>query len=259
MNRIRPAALSGLSLALAVLFAAPTGAQNVDEMQRLRRDVESIKESQQQIRKDLDEIKALLRGRVAAPADALPDAPLAVKGEMFKGQAGAKLTLIEFSDYQCPFCARHTRDTMPHIVREYVDAGKVKYVFRDFPIESIHPQAFRGHEAARCAGEQGKFWEMQARLFANQRAMAPADLSAHAQALGVDAAKFDACLASGRYAAKVRKDITDAAGAGVRGTPTFYLGLTQPNEAPVKAVKVIRGAQPWAAFKQAIDELLADK
>ncbi|MBI3330449.1 MAG: DsbA family protein [Nitrospinae bacterium] len=131
------------------------------------------------------------------------------------------------------------------------------YVFRDFPIASLHPQAAKAHEGAHCAGEQGKYWEMHARLFANQKAHSPQDLSHHAEALGLDMASFQQCLESGTHAAKIRKAIAEGQKAGVRCTPTFFLGLSQPNHSQLKARKVIRGAHPYALFQQAIEGLLS--
>ncbi len=240
-------------------YAQEALSQTTEELKSLRKELEEIKQGQSAIQKELQEIKSLLRGRVAAPPPEPQNVVFSVKDDPFKGEKNAKLTLIEFSDYQCPFCARHFRDTLPQLEREYIVAGKVKHVFRDFPIQSIHPQAFKGHEAAHCAGEQGKYWEIHGRLFANQKAMGPKELAQHAEALKLDLPKFQQCLDSGQYAAKVRKGLEDGNKAGVQGTPTFFLGLTEANDAQVKAVRVIRGAQPYAAFKDAIESLLATK
>lgn len=130
---------------------------------------------------------------------------------------------------------------------------------RDFPLESIHPQAFKAAEAAHCAGDQGKYWEMYERLFANQRALGPSDLPGHAGALGLDLAAFQGCLDGGKHAARVRRGLDDGQKAGVRGTPTFFLGVVDGGDAKVRVLRVIRGAQPFAAFKAAIDAALADQ
>ncbi len=149
--------------------------------------------------------------------------------------------------------------TLPQIEKDYIKTGKVKYVFRDFPIESIHPQAFKAHEAANCAGEQGKYWEMHNRLFSNQKALGEKDLQGYAGALDLDLQKFDQCLNSGKNAAEIREDTAEGVKAGVRGTPTFLLGLTEQDSSKVKATKMIRGAQPYSRFKQIIDRLLASQ
>ena len=148
---------------------------------------------------------------------------------------------------------------MPQIESEYIKTGKVKYVVLDFPLEAIHRNAFKAAEAARCAGEQGKFWEMHGRLFANQQALAPNNLPQHAQAIGLDVPKFQQCLDGGKYAAEIRKDLAEGEKAGVSGTPGFFLGMTNPNDSKVKALRVLKGAQPYASFKEAIDSLLSSQ
>jgi len=130
-------------------------------------------------------------------------------------------------------------------------------VFADFPLESIHKFAFKAAEATRCAGEQGKFWEMHDRLFANQTSLEPA--KPHAEAIGLDVAKFEGCLSAGKYAEAIRKDVADGAKAGVTGTPLFFLAYTDPTSTKVKTVARLSGAQPYAAFKAQIDQLLAEK
>jgi len=271
-------------LVAAMLVAMSLGpvtlgfAQSGKELNDLKREIEALKTGQLSIQKDLVEIKNLLLQKELqamreqlqnrqAPAQA--QAPLApapesqtmvsIDGAMSKGDNNAKLTMVEFTDFQCPFCARHLKDTMPQIEKDYIKTGKVKYVLRDFPLESIHPQAFKGHEAANCAAEQNKYWEMHEKLFANQRAMAPKDLSGYAAALGMDVAKFQSCIDGSKYAAKVRKDLTDAQKYGATGTPTFFIGLTDSKGSDIKAVRKIVGAQSYAAFKDAFDTLLGSK
>lgn len=146
---------------------------------------------------------------------------------------------------------------MPQIDKEYIQTGKVKYVSLDFPLESIHPNAFKAAEAARCAGDQGKYWEMHDRLFADQKAIGLKDLPQHAQALGLDSAGFQKCLDGGKYAAKIREDLNEGMKAGVRGTPAFFLGLTDPANSKVKVQRMISGAQAYSAFQAALDELLS--
>lgn len=145
---------------------------------------------------------------------------------------------------------------MPQIERDYISTGKVKYVLLDFPIAGLHPLAFKAHEAARCAGDQGQYWEMHARIFANQQAMNPPDLEAHAQSLGLDLAKFRQCLRSGAHAADVRRDLDEGHKIGVSGTPTFFLGVTDPNAPKFKASRVLTGAHSYKRFKEAIEALL---
>jgi protein-disulfide isomerase len=159
-----------------------------------------------------------------------------------RGDARAPVTIVEFSDYQCPFCARVT-PTMAKIMEAY--EGRVRRVFKDFPLPS-HPQAPKAAEAAHCAGEQGKYWEFHARLFANQGALQVPQLKETATGLRLDRAAFDQCLDSGKYEARVREGIAQGEKLGVNSTPTVFI-----NGRP------LIGAQPFDQFKQVIDEELA--
>jgi protein-disulfide isomerase len=266
-------------LALGMFPSAMAFSQTTKDLSDLRREIDALKAGQTAIQKDILEIKNLLlqkelqaarealQGRpAAAPAQAQAPAPapetqlvLSIDGAPIKGEKNAKVTLIEFTDYQCPFCSRHFRETLPQIVNDYVNTGKVRYVLKEFPLESIHPLAFKAAEAASCAGEQGKYWEMHERLFTNQNALAAQQLPSHAEAVGLDAPKFKSCLEGGTYAAKVRKDLADAQKVGATGTPTFLLGITDPKATEVKTVRKLVGAQPYAAFKDAIESLLSAK
>jgi protein-disulfide isomerase len=243
----------GVVLGLLICASATGSAQSADE--QMKKDIEALKEGQQAIQKDLAEIKRLLLSRPVAAADALPRDPVAIAGDPFKGNGTAKVAVIEFSDYQCPFCSRYTKDVLPQIRTDYVETGKIKYVFRDMPL-SFHKNAFKAAEAAHCAGLEGKFWEMHDTLFATQSALAPEQLAALAKTVGVDEARFQQCLDSGRFATEINKDIADAGSAGITGTPSFLIGVIQPGDGRVKVVKKLVGAKPYAEFKAAIDDLL---
>src|SRR5260221_3952944 len=234
------------------------------EIQALRRDVEGLKAGQQGLQKDLQDIKTLLQNRPAAVAGA-PAAPavpqnvvLDTDGALVKGDKSAKLTHVEFTDFQCPFCGRHVKETVPSIEKTYIDTGKINYVMRNFPLESIHKNAFKAAEAARCAKAQGKFWEMHDRLFDNQQALTPEDLLGHAKALGMEEEGFKTCLGEGTYAAAIRKDIAEGHKAGVTGTPAFFLATPEGNDGKLKVVQRLSGAQAFSAFQAAIDGALAD-
>ena len=137
-----------------------------------------------------------------------------------------------------------------------MDTGKVRYVLLDMPLESIHKLAFKAAEATHCAEEQKKFWEMHHRLFDQQTALEP--WKAHAEALGLDVAKFEECMGSGRHAATIRKDMAEAQKAGITGTPAFLLAVTDPaDKTKVKGLTTLRGAQPYDRFKAELDQALA--
>lgn len=241
--------------------SAPVLAQTAGEMGQLRREVEAVRQGQDAMRKDLEEIKKLMQAQ-ARPSPAAPslvqsiDAVVEIGDAPLKGRRDAKLTLMEFSDYQCPFCKRHADNALPQIDMEYIATGKLRYVFRDFPLESIHPQALKAAEAAHCAGEQRQYWEMHDRLFANQLTLGPDRLVEHAAALKLDAEPFKQCLNSGKYVERIRNDIAEGSKLRVSGTPTLLLGVSADGK--MKDVKIMRGAQPFALLKQEIDKLLGD-
>ncbi len=247
----------------ALLFPAIGAAQSQQgELQKLRAELEALKTGQAQIQKDLQEIKRLLQEGPAEPAAAAQPAVerfVAVAGAQSKGDPKARVTVIEFSDFQCPFCGRHARETLDEIDAAFVTTGKVRYVFRNFPIEAIHPQAFRAHEAAGCAAEQGKFWEMHDRLFANQDELVFEALPKHAAAIGLDSSPFQACLVSRRSAARVREDVSEGRSIGVSGTPMFFIGLTGPKDDKVKVLRTVRGAQGFEALREAIESVAEAK
>ena len=131
-------------------------------------------------------------------------------------------------------------------------------MLRDLPLEPIHPFALKAAEATHCAGDQGKYWEMHDRLFANQRELARPDLSKHAQAIGLNVGTFDQCLDSGKSVARVRKDLAEAEKLQANGTPTFFVGLTDGNSSQIKGTRIV-GAVPYQTFKEAIDRLLSSQ
>lgn len=148
---------------------------------------------------------------------------------------------------------------MPQIEKAYIESGKLKYVVRDFPLESIHKNAFKAAEAVRCAQDQGKFWEMHERLFANQQALSPEDLVGHAKELGLNVEGFKACLDEDTYATAIRKDMAEGQKAGVTGTPAFFIGVAEGTDGKVKVVQSLKGAQAFLAFQAAIDSALAEQ
>jgi protein-disulfide isomerase len=228
----------------------------------LRREIEALKAQQAEMQKDLDAIRAFLQQMIVEKAQAgMVNAPIVVAGEPAKGSAAARMMMVEVSDYHCPFCRRHTLTTQPQIDAEYINTGKLRYVFIDYPIDQLHPDAFKAHEAANCAGDQGKYWEMHAKLFESPP---PRDslqlvpqLVSQAQAVGLDAGKFRACFDGGKYAAPVRDNVARMQALGVDSTPTFLIGLTPAAGQPMKVVKVVRGAVPYPQFKAALDGVLS--
>jgi protein-disulfide isomerase len=168
------------------------------------------------------------------------------------GDAKAKVTIIEFGDYQCPSCRAFWREVEPRLRKEYVDTGKVKLVFADFPLVQIHPEAMLAAMAVDCAGDQDKYWQYHDKLFREQDnrgedviRFRAADLKKWAKAIGLETAAFNECLDSARYKDEVAKDKAAGDSLGVRGTPTFLINR-----------RVIGGPQPYSVFKKVIDDEL---
>ena len=227
-----------------------------EELQLLRKDVDTIKANQAEIEKAVKELKDLLRAGRPAPPPAPESILLGIDDDPVKGDQKARLVLVEFSDFQCPYCARFVRETFPQIDKDYIKTGKLKYVFRDFPITSAHKDAFKAALAAGCALDQGKYWEMHDRLFENQTAFTVYNLTQSAEAIGLNKETFQKCLNNNEYETEVQSDFADGTKAGVNQTPFFFLGLTEPNSPKVKVLTVISGAKPYAVFKAAIDSAL---
>jgi protein-disulfide isomerase len=253
------AILPGLALS-QTKSATPPPNPSKNEQEELRREIRELRQGQEAIQKELQEIKRLLLAKEAArPARA---EKISISARPFRGNQNARVVLVEFSDYQCPFCGRFYRDTLPQVEKEYIQAGKIKYVFNNLPLEELHSSAFRAALAVECAGSQGKFWDLHARLFANQNALAPSDLATQAKAIGLDMGQFNGCIESEKTAAGVRAGLEEAASLGIQATPTFVIGLIDaknPDDTNIKIVSMISGAHPFQVFKAAIDKALATK
>jgi protein-disulfide isomerase len=162
-----------------------------------------------------------------------------------RGPAEALVTIVEFEDFQCPYCKR-VQSTLDQVLARY--NGKVKLVHRDFPLVSLHPKSHDAHEAARCAGEQGKFWEFRNLVYTGVGQALPEQFNDYAERLKLDSAAFRTCVAGGKYKAAVRKDEEEGARLGVEGTPAFFVNG-----------RAFSGAQPEANFAQIIDEELSKR
>ena len=182
------------------------------------------------------------RAPAAAPAPAEVMAALDIQGAPARGPADAPVTVVAFVDFQCPFCARAT-ETVDRLLDAYPD--RVRLVFKHFPLP-IHPQAARAHEAAQAAAAQGRFWEMHDRIFAAPERLDRAALVAHAEAIGLDPAAFEAALDAPETGAAVQRDVAEGRRVGVRGTPAFFVNGS-----------LLSGAQPYEAFEARVEQALA--
>jgi len=188
------------------------------------------------------------RSSAAAPVRPAPSDPMAL------GRADAPLVVVEFSDYQCPFCRRFHAEVLPELRRDYIDSGKMQLVFKDLPL-AMHRQALPAAVAARCAAAQGKFWEMNAALFTNQEKLSPQLYSGLAKTLGLDTGRFEECRADPATALTVQRDAGEARRFGVNSTPGFLIGRREGERMRVESVG--HGFATYAAMAQELDRLLA--
>jgi protein-disulfide isomerase len=207
-----------------------------------------------------DSIKKLESKILKNQQGSLPDTKpikVSIDDDPIKGSNDAPITVVEFSDFQCPFCSRFHIQTFPLILKEYVDTGKVKFVYRDFPIQSSHPNAIPAAAASECAHEQNNYWEYHNALFERQTVWNNLEISdsintfkKFAIELGLNEDQFNSCLDSGKYIEEINKDLKDGTNYGITGTPGFLIG----NEK--NGFVKLTGAQPFEAFKRIIDSQL---
>jgi protein-disulfide isomerase len=190
------------------------------------------------------------------PVPAPPPAdPVSIEGAPILGDKNARVALIVFSEFECPYCAKSARDVLPEIDRHYLSTGKVLLVWRHFPLP-IHKNARKAAEAAECAGRQGKFWEFHDWAFEHQKSLNRANLHAAAETLGLRPAEFRVCLDGAAAAARVEADFAAGQGFTIAGTPTWFVGVIQA-DGKGKVTDRLDGARNFAVFKKTIDKVIA--
>lgn len=226
----RPASRAPLVIAVAAL------AVSLGVWWQTRLELGSIRQTQRELSAEVSAAKGM-------PTIDTAGAPVL-------GSNTAPVTMIEFADYECPFCIRHFTQTMPQIEANYIRTGKVRYIFRDFPIDSLHPGAFRAHEAAGCAAAQQKYWELHTRLFSAPGSHTDENLAARASEAGLKMDDFGACLTSGRTAPAIRQSVAAVTQLGANGTPTFFFGVREKGTDQIRVVQAMAGAQPYSEFEK---------
>lgn len=229
------------SAALPLALLLPLGAQQNNEgITRKQAD---------DILNELRQIKQLLQqqGAKAAPQEAPPQrAKLNLEGFQMLGVKTAPLTIVEFTDYQCPFCQRFHVTTFSELKKNYIDTGKARFFSRDMPLD-FHPNAMRAAQAARCAAEQGKYWQLRDIMGANPNSLDLDHIAAFASDLKMDPAALRACVTSDKYKAAVQTDVMEAMKIGATGTPTFVVGKTTPEGVDGE---LMIGAMPYDMFDE---------
>jgi protein-disulfide isomerase len=244
-------------LACAVLAAMLCSASATATAGQAVQGTQSPPMTQQQVNeemlKELRAIRQLLEKLAAPQAPAQPTTGrlTSLKGYAL-GKPDAPLTMVEFTDLQCPFCRQYVATTFAELKKNWIDTGKLRYISRDFPLD-IHPQAMNAARAARCAGEQGHFWDMRLTLMRNANQLSPDFITRTAADMKLDMKTFATCTASGKYDADILAEQADGARLGVNGTPTFLIGRTAPDsvEGPM-----IMGALPYSYFDARLKALL---
>lgn len=218
--------------------------------------------TQEQVQELLSELKGIRAAleKMSAPAPAAqPQEPVSDKVTMAMpanaytiGKADAPLVLIEYTDLQCPFCQQFHNTAYAQIKANYIDTGKIRFISRDFPLD-FHENARRGANAARCAAEQGKFWEMRHAMIVNASQLQQDKLAGYAANIKMDVAKFQSCIAADKFKAAIDKDIAEGVAAGVSGTPSFVIGRVEDGK--LQGVRLV-GAMPYEQFDAKIQEML---
>jgi protein-disulfide isomerase len=188
------------------------------------------------------ELRSGAKVDVTLPSPPVRRAALSIEGAPVRGNPAAPVTIVEFSDFHCPYCKR-VQPTLLELLSKYPD--KVRIVYKDLPLESLHPQARRASEAARCARDQNKFWEYHDKIYAGGPDVTPENLRKMATEIGLDVGAFETCLASGKHLPGIQTDVSQGSELGLSGTPAFFV-----NGRPLS------GAQPTEAFSRIIDEEL---
>jgi protein-disulfide isomerase len=242
---LRFAGFAALPLALLL----PLGAPGATKDQGITR------EQADEILKELRQIRQLLERQQAkapqAQEEQVVKAKVNLEGFAMLGSKEAPLTIVEFTDYQCPFCQRFHTTAFPELKKNYIDTGKVRFYSRDMPLD-FHPDAMRAAEAARCASDQGQFWQLRDVMGANPNKLDMDSLVADVTNLKMDVKAFRACVESEKYKSAVQTDVMEAMKIGANGTPTFVVGKSTPDGVDGE---LMVGAQPYPMFDQKLQEL----
>jgi protein-disulfide isomerase len=208
-------------------------------------------QSEPQLKRPADRRLERVSARATLPVD-----PIAFGVGEISGQSGAKVAVLVYSDFQCPFCSSFAAETLPAIKTQYVDSGRIKIGFRHLPLEAKHPLALRAAEASECGGRQGKFWEMHDALFSPLLRAADTEKSLYARAAGInlDPARFRRCM-QGEVMSTVREHIAEASLLRITGTPTFLFGTIE-QDGRLKVRRRESGALPFSVFAEILNDLL---
>jgi protein-disulfide isomerase len=247
-----------LCLASLAAIMLPLAASEKDQKKGAANDT-ITREQADQILDELRQIRQLLEQQVAAgggKAAAPQRARLHMEGAPMIGSKNAPVTLVEFSDYQCPFCQRFYLQVFSELKKDFIDTGKLRFYSRDLPLDQIHPNAMRAAQAARCAGDQGQFWALRDIMSAHPEALDMTSLVTDASQVKINPDAFKTCVETGKYKEAVQGDLLEAMKIGADGTPAFVLGKSTPDGVEGE---LIVGAQPYSVFQDKLKALGLEK
>jgi len=246
-------------ISVAVLISVLLSAWALLERSNMKIEIAALNKDVESMQAEMKTLKSqpAQAGRPAAPApQPVVEKVVSIDDDPMKGDPKAPVTIVEFSDFECPFCKRSNDGAIKQINEEYVSKGKVRLVFRDYPLP-FHKKAIPAAVAANCAGEQDKYWEVHEFLFQNPKTnLDIPTIIGSAEELGMDKAKFEACVNDKSKEKEITKDMEDGQKYGVRGTPSYFIGKTTDGDEITGTF--VRGAQPYAVFKEHIDEQLKE-
>lgn len=237
---------------LPLLAALPVAAQKSKPAKPAQEPAGITREQADEILSELRQIRQLLEKQQQAAEPQVKRAKLDLTGFQMLGNKDAPVTMVEFTDYQCPFCQRFHVATFGEIKKNYIDTGKVRFYSRDLPLVSLHPDALRAAQASRCAAEQNQFWTLRDRMVAAPDKLDMNSLAGIAGELKMDVGAFRSCVESGKYISAITTDVERAQQIGANGTPTFVIGKSTAEGVDGE---LIEGALPYQAFDEKLKEL----
>ena len=262
-NRIKNLSCCLCAMLLSACMGEEQSTHNSQQLAELTKSVAEMRQELQLLTKEVVTLSSNVEGLKVAAKPGVANRPPAVARMKLiddtttvpvMGASTAKYALIEFMDYQCPYCLRHAKQTLPKIKSRYIDTGQLRYAIRDYPL-SFHAEAKNAAVAAKCAAKQGKFWEMHDALINNAKQLGQALYNSQAATLGMDTQQYSQCLSAPEVKEQVDRDIAYGNSLGVRGTPRFYLGKVEGDD--IVDVVTISGAHPFDSFEKAIQQLMA--
>jgi len=241
-------------LATALILLLPLAAQDnkKDKKKAAGNDTGITREQADQILDELRQIRQLLEAQTQKNAPPAPvRAKLDLQGFQMLGSKDAPVTMVEFTDYQCPYCQRFQQMIFADLKKNYIDTGKVRFYSRDLPLDSVHPNAFRAAQAARCAADQGQYWALREIMGSNPDKLDMDNLIVDATQLKMDAGAFRGCLDTQKYKEAVQTDVLEAMKIGAEATPTFVIGKSTPQGVDGELAV---GLRPYTEFVKAISQ-----